>query len=152
MTMNDLTIGQAAKLAGVSVETMRYYERRGLIPEPPRKRSGYRQYPRSTIATLRSILKAKDLGFTLEEIRELLFIHLVPGATKADVKARAERKIYEISNKIADLKRMKKALVELSATCDGVGPIEECPILKALGEDEDDAVVDYSHDAMCHHV
>src|SRR6516225_5956868 len=130
--MKPLTIGQVARSAGVGVETVRFYERQGLLEEPARRESGYRQYPEDVVARLRFIKRAKELGFSLKEIKELLALRVDPTTTCREVKERAEAKITDIEGKIASLLRMKKALVKLTATCRGKGPTSECPILDAL--------------------
>jgi MerR family transcriptional regulator, copper efflux regulator len=130
--MGSLTIGRVASDAGVGVETVRFYERQGLIPEPARRASGYRQYGEDTVARLRFIRRAKELGFTLKEIKSLLSLRLDPASTTADVKRQAEEKIADIEAKIRSLQRMKRALGKLTAACHGHGPISDCPILDAL--------------------
>ena len=136
--MKAFTIGKVAKQVGLGVETIRFYERQGLLEEPPRNDSGYRQYPPEVIIKLRFIKKAKRLGFSLQEIGELLTLRHKQDATCGDVKTQAEEKIQNIEEKIRDLTRMKEALVELVCQCSGNGPVSECPILTALepsGED-----------------
>ncbi len=136
--METLTIGKVAKQAGVGVETIRFYERRGLLEEPPRNDSGYRQYSQEAVVKLRFIIKAKKLGFSLQEIGELFTLRRKKGATCRDVKMQAEEKIQNIEEKIRDLTRMKEALAKLTCQCSGDGPVSECPILAALqptGED-----------------
>lgn len=132
----NLTIGEIARQAGVGIETVRFYEKQGLMQKPQRTEANYRLYPEEEVARLRFIKRAKELGFSLKEIRELLQLHGDPHATKGDIKTRAESKIADIRAKIEDLSRMVKALETLSATCDGQGPIDECPILHALGVPE----------------
>lgn len=134
--MKSLTIGQVAEQAGVGLETVRFYERKGLIAEPDRKPSGYRQYDESVVDRLRFIRRAKDLGFTLAEIKDLLSLRIDPGSTCSDVKTRAEAKIADISEKICSLQLMKKALLKLSKECQSQGATSECPILEALGSEE----------------
>ncbi len=133
--MPALKIGQVAKRAGVGVETIRFYERRGLIEDPPRKESGYRQYPEITVSRIRFIRRASDLGFSLQEVGELLDLRADTGASAGDVRRRTEAKILEIDSRITDLKRMKLALARLSSCCGGKGSISECPILEALEMD-----------------
>jgi MerR family mercuric resistance operon transcriptional regulator len=135
--MKPLTIGQVARQAGIGVETVRFYERQGLLEEPARRESGYRQYPEDVVARLRFIKRAKELGFSLKEIKELLALRVDPTTTCREVKERAEAKITDIEGKIASLLRMKKALVKLTATCRGKGPTSECPILDALDKEEE---------------
>lgn len=132
--MENLTIGQLAKRAKVNIQTVRYYERRGLIPEPPRRRSGYRQYSSDDLARIRFIKHAQEVGFTLKEISELLSLRVDPKMTCAQVKERAQTKIAEINEKIAALEKMRDALTRLAARCRGEGPTSECPILEALSE------------------
>jgi Zn(II)-responsive transcriptional regulator len=130
--MKGLTIGKIAKSAEVGIDTVRFYEKQGLLDPPPRTESNYRIYPEEEIAKLRFIKRVKALGFSLNEIKELLSLRHDPHATKADVKQRTEAKVEDIRQKIRDLTRMLTALESLSATCDGHGPISECPILEAL--------------------
>ena len=130
--MGNMTIGQMARSAGASVETIRFYEREGLLEHPARSASGYRNYPPEAVARLRMIRQAKELGFSLNEIKELLALRVAPGKSCSDVRARAERKIADIDQRIAALKRMKAALARLAAACAGRGPTSECPILEAL--------------------
>jgi MerR family transcriptional regulator, copper efflux regulator len=134
--METLTIGQIAKRAEVGVETVRFYERRGLLEEPDRSRSGYRQYDESVVRRLEFIRRAKELGFTLKEIKELLSLKLAPSTACASVKRRAEAKIEDIEGKLRTLRRMKKALIKLTESCHGNGSVAECPILDALETQE----------------
>jgi len=130
--VKDVTRGQLAKAAQVNIETIRYYEKRGLIPEPPRRESGYRQYAPDTVGRITFIKRAQGLGFSLREITELLSLRVDPGTTSADIKMRAEAKLTDIDTKLRDLKMMKTALMKLTVACRGRGPISECPILDAL--------------------
>ncbi len=132
--MKRLTIGRVAGQAGVGVETVRFYERQGLLEEPPRRQSGYREYGEDTVARLRFIRGAKQLGFTLKEIKELLALRHDPSAPCSDLKQRAEAKITDIEIKIRSLQKMKKALVKLAAACSGQGTSAECPLLESLGQ------------------
>lgn len=131
-----LTIGEVAKAAEIGVETVRFYEREGLIAEPPRRASGYRQYPREAIRRLRFIRRAKELGFTLREIGELLSLRVDPSTTCADVRAMAREKIEDIDGRVAELHRIKDVLERLARSCRGKGPTSECPILDILDERE----------------
>jgi len=133
-----LTIGEVAKRSGIGLETVRFYERKGLIEEPPRTDSGYRQYPAAVVARLRFIKRAKELGFSLKEILELLSLRVDPDTTSADIKKRADLKILDIDQKISTLQKMKRALTKLSASCTGSGPASDCPILEALDTSEID--------------
>ena len=127
-----LAIGQVAGLAGIGVETVRFYERAGLLEAPERRQSGYRQYGEEVVQRLLFIRRAKELGFSLAEIRELLSLRDDPEATAGEVRARAEAKVAEIEAKVRDLQRMKKALLTLTATCSGHGSVRTCPIIEAL--------------------
>ncbi len=132
MVMEGLTIGRLAREGQVNVETIRYYERRGLLPRPPRRPSGYRVFPPSTVRVLRFVKTAQVLGFSLKEIKGLLSLRIQPGRSCADVRDRAGRKVEEIDQKIRTLQAMRKALLRLAAACSGKGPISECPILESL--------------------
>ncbi len=134
--METLTIGKVARLAQVGVETIRFYEREGLVAKPPRTPSGYRQYPKETVSRIRFIRRAKELGFSLKEIKELLALRVDPETTCGDIRRRAQAKIQSIEEKIAALEKMKKALEKLAARCRGKGPTSQCPILEALEEEE----------------
>lgn len=127
-----LTIGQVASAANVNVETIRYYERRGLIPEPERSPSGYRQYTRAAVRRLRFVKRAQVLGFTLAEISELLELRADPGRSCEQVEVEASRTIQRIDRKIAELRRMRSALAPLRRACRERPSSEECPLLDAL--------------------
>jgi len=127
-----LTTGELAERAGVNVQTVRYYERRGLLPEPPRTSAGYRQYELDDARRIRFIQRAQELGFSLSEIEALLSLRANPEADKGSVKRRAATKIDEIEDKIRDLRRIKGTLEELIAACTGEGSTRDCPILQAL--------------------
>jgi MerR family mercuric resistance operon transcriptional regulator len=129
---NQMTIGGLAEHSRVNLETIRYYERLGLLPRPPRSLSGYRLYPLEAIQRVRFIKQAQLLGFSLKEVAELLSLRVAPGTSCADIKKRADKKIAGIEEKIRDLRRMKQALVKVSASCSGRRPTSECPILEAL--------------------
>lgn len=131
-----LSIGQVAKAAGIGVETIRFYERQGLLSQPERKRSGYRQYPADAVARVLFIRRAKGLGFTLKEIRELLSLRVDPARTCADVRSFARAKIAEIQERVDELERIQRALERLARSCRGNGPLQECPILEALEKEE----------------
>lgn len=135
--MEVLTIGQLAKQAGVGVETIRFYEREGLIAEPERRPSSrYRQYPPEAVRRVRFIRHAKELGFTLREIQELLELKVDPESTCADVRKRAREKAADIEERIESLGRMKAALERLAKKCRGNGPTAECPILEELDRED----------------
>lgn len=130
--MDTMTIGQVAREAGIGVETVRFYEREGLLELPARRPSGYRQFGPDVIARLQFIKQAQRLGFTLREIKELLALKLDAGATRAQIRDRAVAKMEDIDDRIKELRRMKKALAPLIAACDGKGKLDGCPILAAI--------------------
>jgi MerR family mercuric resistance operon transcriptional regulator len=136
--MKGLTIGQVARQAGVKVETVKFYERQGLVEQPPRPAWGYRTYPPQAVARIRFIRRAQELGFSLREIGELLGLRHTPETSCAEVKARAEAKIADIERKREELRKMQEALQRLAETCKGEGPVSECPILEAMDEGEKD--------------
>ena len=127
-----LTIGRLARESGINLETVRYYERRGLLPRPPRTASGYRMFPPDATRRLRFIKRAQDLGFSLDEIHELLTLRTSPRTSAGEVRKRAEAKIRDIERKIQTLGSMKKTLQKLVRGCSGCAPISECPILESL--------------------
>lgn len=133
--MLHLKTGQLAKQAGVNLQTVHYYERRGLLPEPPRRESGYRQYGKDDVARIQFIKRAQEVGFTLNEILELLNLRVDPDTPCALVKRQADLKIIDIDERLRSLKRIKKALNKMAASCSGQGPVGDCPILEALGSD-----------------
>ena len=126
------TIGKLARAAGVNTETVRYYERRGLLPEPPRTESGYRQYDEESVLRVRFIKEAQALGFTLDEVRELLALRVDADTTCEQVRRQAEVKVAQIQAKIATLRHMQAILNEMIAACAQGGPTGECPILETL--------------------
>jgi MerR family copper efflux transcriptional regulator len=131
-TFGRLTIGELAERAHVNRETVRYYERRRLLPRPLRAVSGYRVFNEDAVRRLRFIRHAQDLGFSLNEIRELLALRVKTVDTCDRVRERAEAKIADIKRKIESLRHMKDALSELVAECSRRGRTKECPILDSL--------------------
>ena len=127
-----LTIGDLAKQAEVNIQTIRYYERRGLLPAPDRTASNYRVYPEATVRRVRFIKRAQQLGFTLKEINELLALRASPRSRCEDVREQSKAKIADIEEKIRSLEAMRKALQKLVRACTGRGPTTECPILDFL--------------------
>jgi len=130
--MTILNIGQVAKQTGVTVETIRFYEKEGLIEEPQRSNSGYRQYPAETVKRVLFIQHAKEVGFTLKDIGELLALRREPGTSCTDIKVRSTQKIEEVDQKIEDLTRIRNALARMVMKCSGRGALSECPILEEL--------------------
>lgn len=121
-----------AKRGEVGIETVRFYERQGLLEIPERKASGYRRYGEKTIQILRFIRRAKELGFTLKEIKTLLDLRSDESSPRTEVRRQAKRKIEEIDAKIADLQRMREGLKSLVGKCHGNGSVVGCPIMEAL--------------------
>ena len=117
--MDTFTIGELAKRTGVGIETIRYYERCGLMPEPPRSPAGYRQYTQADVQRIEFIMRAKELGFSLKEIAELLNLRADTSTTCADIRRGARLKIADIEKRIRNLERMREALVRLVASCRG---------------------------------
>ncbi len=147
MQTATLTTGQLARAAGVGRETIRFYERQGLIAAPPRGESGYRRYPPETVVRLLFIRRAKQLGFSLAEIRELLSLQQSPNATCSDIRGRAAAKVADIEARIRDLERMRAALSALVNACSGRGPASRCPIMEALTGQEAAALTAARNDA-----
>ena len=131
-----MQIGQLAKRADVAIDTVRYYERHGILPQPERRASGYRHYGEEDVARLRFVRRAKALGFTLAEIRELLTLSARPADDMAGLKAAAGAKLADVERKLAELARVRDGLRTLIDACPGHGALERCPILAALSGDE----------------
>ncbi len=129
-----LKIGEVASSTEIPIATIRYYERMGLLETPERTASGYRQYSEGVIKRLRFIHQAKSLGFTLNEIKELLSISVRPGNTCGAVRQQTEAKLADVEKKLQELQRIKRALLILNRECPGVGSRNECPILDALSQ------------------
>ncbi|MEX0680479.1 MAG: MerR family transcriptional regulator [Balneolales bacterium] len=125
-------IGKAAGLAGVNKETIRYYERRALLPPAERRESGYRYFSQRHVDRIRFIKRAQELGFTLSEINELLNLRMDEHTNCSDIKREAELKYRDVISKMEDLKHIEKTLTNLIDSCIGNGPIGDCPILEAL--------------------
>ena len=130
-----MKIGTLAKRADVAIDTVRYYERQGLLPAPVRLASGYRDYEDADVARLRFIRRAKALGFTLGEIHDLLNLSERREADMAGMKSAAIQKLADVDAKLAELQRIRKGLTDLVASCPGHGALEHCPILDALAGD-----------------
>ncbi len=127
-----MTRGEVARRTHIGSETVRYYEQRGLLPKPPRSAGGFRRYDEAYVRRIRFIKQAKELGFTLMEIKELLTLRLDPETDCGDVKHHAEMKLADVTKKIEGLKQIRAALMELTLNCEGRGPVSDCPILDAL--------------------
>lgn len=127
-----IKIGELAKEADVHIETLRFYERKGLLSATKRTEKGYRLYGRDDITRVRFIKHAQKVGFSLKEVMELLQLKLDRKSKCADVEMRAKHKIEEINHKIRSLEKMRKVLETLAKACKGTVPSSECPILKAF--------------------
>lgn len=132
--MRARTIGTVARAAGVGVETVRFYERKGLLPEPPRTPSGYRQYPVEAVERLRFIRRAQALGFALGEIADLLALRVDEVAACGTVEAQAREKLAQVTGKMEELRRIEAALERLVKACQAREPTSDCPLLEALEE------------------
>lgn len=132
-----LTIGQVARKTGLTVETVRFYEKKGLILTPERSESGYRQYSPDTLKRLNFILRAKEVGFTLNDIAELLDLRRKPGTTCTDIKLRALGKMEDIEHKMKDLEKIHESLSQLVLRCTDTGKLSDCPILESLDFGDD---------------
>jgi len=126
-----MRIGEAAEQAGVNIQTLRYYERRGLLPRPPRRESGYRDFSTETVRVVRFIKRAQELGFSLDEIEDLLRLRRDRVTNRRRVRALAGKRLDQVDAKIAQLQRMRNALSHLVHTCEH-GSTPECPIIEAL--------------------
>ena len=127
-----MTVGTLAKQAGVKIDTIRYYERHGLLPQSPRTNSGYRTFTDASVERLRFIKNAQALGFTLSEIKQLFTLRIRVGSTCTDVRNRAESKQADIEQKIRSLQAMKRALQQLVSACSTHGPASECSFFENL--------------------
>lgn len=136
MDRETLKTGQVANRAGVNVQTLRYYERRGLLKEPERQASGYRGYPPDAVQLIRFIKRAQQLGFTLTEIEELLRLRSDDGRHCSEVQLAAETKVRDIEGKIKQLRSIKRALGVLIASCSLEGAPRRCPLLEALDDEK----------------
>lgn len=131
-----MQIGQLAHNAGVPIDTVRYYERQGILPSPERQASGYRRYSPDDVARLRFVRRAKALGFSLAEVRELLALSRRPADDMAGLKTAASEKLADVEHKIAELQRVRDGLEAMITACPGHGALAQCPILAALSGDE----------------
>lgn len=130
--LQSLSIGELAQAAGIGVETVRFYERRGLLERPARPARGFRAYPRAALARIAFVREAQALGFTLTEVRALLALNDAPGTDCAAVRGRAAAKLGQLDTRMARLARMRSALHRLLARCPGRGSLADCPIVAAL--------------------
>lgn len=131
-----MKIGSVAEAAGVEVSTVRYYERRGLLAEPPRTASGYRQYDKTVIDRIRFVRQAQDLGFTLEEIEELLALRVEDPSSCGVVEEATRAKLRSVDSKIRELRRLRGVLARLVRSCEAKESTEESPVLGMLEEEK----------------
>lgn len=131
-TVKGLTAGKAARAAGVGVETLRFYEREGILAPSTRTPSGYRVYDQAAIDRLHFIQRAQALGFTLREIRELIALDSDPNAECGDLRERATRKLDVVEKKISELERIRNGLAVLLDSCDAGQPLRDCPMMRCL--------------------
>lgn len=136
MNTTPMKIGQVAKRSGLATATIRFYEQQGLIPAPSRSKAGYRYYEPGTVHRLKFILRAKSLGFTLTEIREILELRTAPTDDCSSVLEKAQDKLARVEAKIAQLEKMKVALQALVRSCSGDHTLKECHILSIMDGDE----------------
>lgn len=130
--MPDLTIGRIAAAAGVGVETVRFYERKGLLARPRRPANGFRSYPHGVIARIAFIREAQQLGFSLAEIAELLDLQADPGADCARIRERTAKKLQDVQDRIRGLRRVERLLQRLVRACPGQGGLGDCSILTTI--------------------
>lgn len=130
-----LTIGKVAEAAGVEVSTLRYYERRGILREPPRTGSGYRQYDETVVDRIRFVRHAQDLGFTLEEIEELLALRVENPSSCEAVEEATRAKLRSVDAKLRELRRLRSVLGRLVRACEDREETSECPVLAMLEEE-----------------
>jgi Cu(I)-responsive transcriptional regulator len=128
-----MNIGQLSRRTGVPIDTVRYYEKQCLLPQPTRSASGYRHYEADDVLRLNFIRRAKVLGFTLDEIRDLLALSSARDGDMAAIRAAAADKLADVERRLAELTRMRDGLRTLVEACPGHGTLDQCPILGALG-------------------
>jgi MerR family mercuric resistance operon transcriptional regulator len=140
--MQGMTIGKAARTAGVGVETIRFYERKGLIDQPLKPlQAGFRVYPQETLQRIRFIRQAQAIGFSLHEINELLSLRADPAADCSSVRQQASVKLAEVNRKITQLEDIRVALQDLIAACPGRGALRVCSIMETLAASDDGRAV-----------
>ncbi|GJM25619.1 MAG: heavy metal-dependent transcription regulator 2 [Phycisphaerae bacterium] len=128
-----MKIGELSKQSGAGIETIRFYERKGLLADPVRSPTGYRQYEASVVARLQFIRRAKELGFTLAEIKEILALWFDANTRCEHVRQRAEQKIADIEEKVQSLHKMKRSLKKVISECESQDSVDDCPLMKGVG-------------------
>lgn len=134
MTSEGLTIGRLARAAGVGIETIRYYQKRDLLPIPETKETTFRHYPVELIDRIQFIKRAQELGFTLDEVT--VFLRLADGGDRTSIRSVASRRLNEIREKIGDLQKMEIVLSKLVQECEASGKAAPCPVIAALATKE----------------
>lgn len=134
--MDGLTISEFAKLGGINLQTVRYYERQGLLAPTPRTEAGYRIFSSGSVRRIRFIKRAQELGFSLKEIKELLSLRIDAHTTQADIRERTQAKIADVEQKIRHLQAIHASLLQMTEDCAGCGPLKDCPILESLDKEE----------------
>ena len=130
--MDRLTIGQVAKRAGINLQTIRYYERQGILAPVSRTDAGYRMFSSESVRRIHFIKRAQELGFSLKEIKDLLSLRLDAHTTQADIRKRARAKIADVEQKILHLRAIHASLLRMAKDCSGCGALKDCPILESL--------------------
>ncbi len=130
--MDSLTIGQVAKRAGINLQTIRYYERQGILAPVHRTDAGYRMFSSESVRRIHFIKRAQELGFSLKEIKDLLSLRLDAHTTQADIRKRARAKIADVEQKILHLQAIHASLLRMAKDCSGCGALKDCPILESL--------------------
>lgn len=130
--MDSLTVSQVAKHGGINLQTVRYYERQGLVAPTSRTEAGYRIFSSEAVRRIRFIKRAQKLGFSLKEIKELLSLRIDAHTTQADIRKRTEAKIADVEQKIRHLQAIHASLLRMTEDCSGCGSLRDCPILESL--------------------
>ncbi len=133
---SGFTRGDVARATGCNIETIRYYEKTGLLSDPPRTAAGYRIYSAAHATRLRFILRARELGFSMEDIRGLMGLEDGAAPTCAEVKVRTERHLSDVRARIADLRRIEIVLAATASRCSGA-EVPDCPVLDAISNPAD---------------
>jgi Cu(I)-responsive transcriptional regulator len=134
--MDNLSISQVAKQAGINLQTIRYYERQELLAPSSRTEAGYRIFSSESVRRIRFIKRAQELGFSLHEIKELLSLRIDAHTTQADIRKRTQAKIVDVEQKICHLQAIHASLLRMAKDCSGCGSLKDCPILESLDKEE----------------
>jgi MerR family mercuric resistance operon transcriptional regulator len=134
--MDGLSISQVAKRGGVNIQTVRYYERQGLLAPTSRTEAAYRIFSAESVRRIRFIKRAQELGFSLKEIKELLSLRIDAHTTQADIRKRTRAKIADVEQKILHLQAIHASLLRMAENCSGCGSLKDCPILESLDKEE----------------